>query len=126
MSAAPRIESNIIDQGYVVDLIEAIGIDDYFDIVKTLQHEVDQQIATLEAQSRGSETGSESVKQTAHRLAGLLSQFGAFEVSAYAERVQDAPTANEANRLATALVDLCRASMAAIADLPLSPAVPGR
>ena len=122
MSALGSLPFKIIDQGHLAELIEAIGIEDFFDIVKTLEHEVNQQIVALEERSRACQ--AEDVKKAAHRLAGLLSQFGAFEVAAYAEKVQLAPSNDELNRLAASMVDLCRASMAAIADLPLNPASP--
>ena len=123
MPALGRQPSTIIDHGHVAELIQAIGIEDFLDIVKTLEHEVDQQIVALEERSRACQ--ADDVKKTAHRLAGLLSQFGALEVAACAERVRQAPTNDEVNRLAASMVSLCRASMAAIAHLPLEPAGKG-
>ena len=117
MAAFGQSTSTIIDRGHVADLIDAIGIDDFIDIVKTLEHEVDLQICALEARSLASEP--DNIKKTAHRLAGLMSQFGAFEVAAHAQRVREAHNGDEVNQLAASMIGLCRASMAAIADLPL-------
>ena len=118
MSTLVKKPSNAIDLEFVDDLIEAIGIEDFIDIVKTLEHEVDLQISLLQLRLRACDL--ESVKLTAHRLAGMLSQFGAFEVAACAERVRTASTSADVNRLAALMVALCRASMSAIAVLPLS------
>jgi HPt (histidine-containing phosphotransfer) domain-containing protein len=107
-----------IDLAFVEDLIEAIGIEDFINIVKTLHHEVESQISVLEARSQAGDL--ESVKLSAHRLAGMLSQFGAFEVAACAEHVRLAFTSAEVRRLAAALVALCRSSLTAIAHLPVS------
>ena len=112
-----RTASHIIDQDQVSELIEAIGIDDFCDIVKTLESEVKSQIDALETRSDADATVD--VKKAAHRLAGLLSQFGAFKVTEHADRVREARTSDEVDRLAASMVDLCRASLAAIADLPL-------
>ena len=115
VSGNAALSATVIDATQVAELIDAIGIDDFFDIVATLEEEVDAQISALEAQSSAHER--DQVRLTAHRLAGLLSQFGAVEVVECAERVRQAPDSDEVDRIASSLVDLCRASMAALADL---------
>ena len=112
----------LIDQGQRAELIEAVGIEDYLEIVKSLRQEVEVQIRALE--TRASDGSADCVKKAAHRLAGMLSQFGAHQVSAHAEKVRQAASLGEAIRHAAAMASLCRASMAAIADLPVVGAQP--
>lgn len=119
MQARGQALSNVINQDHIADLIEAIGIEDYLEIVKSLTHEVELQVLALETYSRGNEI--DQVKKTAHRLAGMLSQFGAHQVAESAEKVRQASTDNEVNRLAVSMAGLCRASMAAVLDLPIGP-----
>ena len=107
----------MIDHSQVAELIEAIGVDDFLDIIMTLDHEVGEQIATL--QQRCSSGNVDGIHKTAHRLAGLLSQFGARRVAEQAEFVREAACCEEATRLALAFISLCHASMTAINTLPL-------
>jgi HPt (histidine-containing phosphotransfer) domain-containing protein len=119
MIAKASLSAHVIDEAQVAELIEAIGIDDFFDIVATLEDEVGAQISALEAQSSAHQR--DHVRLTAHRLAGLLSQFGAFKVAECAERLRQARDTDEADRLAASMVGLCRASMAALAHLHAAP-----
>ena len=120
MPAAEQLASVVIDQVYMAHLIEAIGIVDYLDIVKTLKEEVDLQIAALESSSRGCD--ADGVKMAAHRLAGLLSQFGAFQVCEHAQRIRQASAIDQVSRMAASMTVLCRSSLVAIAGLPLGKA----
>ena len=110
-----KIPSQLIDLDFVAQLIDAIGTEDYCSLVVTLTQEVDVHVCNIEQRAAAGETAR--VKETAHRLAGLLSQFGAFEVASAAERLQLANEPKDVLRLATAMSRLCRASMSAISDL---------
>ena len=120
MPADEQMASVVIDQVYMAHLVEAIGIKDYVDIVKTLKEEVDLQISTLESCSQDCDMGG--VKRSAHRLAGLLSQFGAIEVAEHAQQIRQTFASGEVSRMAASMAVLCRSSMAAIAELSLGKA----
>lgn len=122
MPANGQATTQVIDRSVISDLIETIGIGDYLAIVKTLQQEVGLQISALETCAQ--DGGSASVKYTAHRLSGLLSQFGALRVAEYAQRMHQASTDGEVHHLAASMAKLCRASMVAIAELPIAPQTP--
>lgn len=117
MAALTRLKlpSELIDLDFVTELIDAIGVDVYCSLIDTLSQEVTFHVGNIEQRAAAGETAR--VKETAHRLAGLLSQFGAFEVTSAAERLLLANEPKEVLRLAKAMSRLCRASMSAISDL---------
>jgi len=120
MKSGPQLKPDmgLVDQDFVAQLVDAIGVDDYCALIESLTQDVEAQVLSLEAGADAQD--SEALKQAAHRLAGLLSQFGAFEVARVAERMFEAETSNEAGDLAATMSKLCRASMAAIAEIKVA------
>ncbi len=110
--AAKAIDCQVIDCEYLSDLIEAVGLEDYCSLVKSFTVEAEAQVLLLEQRLESGDTGA--VKASAHRLAGLLSQFGAFEVVSLAERIRESRGGDDMARMVAAMAALCRASIAAI------------
>jgi len=117
MNMDPQLKPDmgLVDQDFVAQLIEAIGVDDYCALIGSLTQDVEAQVLSLDALADAPDP--QAMKQTAHRLAGLLSQFGAFEVARVAERMFEAGSSDEVGHLAATMSKLCRASMAAIAEI---------
>lgn len=114
-TARAKLDSGLIDHDFVSQLIDAVGVDEYCMLIGSLTQEVEAQVANLELLAAQHQV--EGIRQSAHRLSGLLSQFGAFEVSSVAERIWESSNIDEIDRLAMRMSKLCRASMAAITDL---------
>ncbi|MEQ1698251.1 MAG: Hpt domain-containing protein [Hyphomicrobiaceae bacterium] len=111
-TALTQPDTALIDRDFVAQLIEAVGVEEYCMLIGSLTQEVDAQISVIEA--RAAERETEAVRQSAHRLAGLLSQFGAFQVANVAGRIWETNSLDEIERLVAAMTKLCRASMVAI------------
>jgi HPt (histidine-containing phosphotransfer) domain-containing protein len=90
--------THLIDCGYIAELIEAIGGDDYRTLVASFKDEAEAQVVTMQAKRNAGDI--EGVKHSAHRLAGLLSQFGAFEVVGLAERIRECDSPDDIGELA--------------------------
>lgn len=105
----------LVDHDFVAQLIDAVGVDEYCALVESLTRDVATQVAALDVPGAGQDPAA--AKQAAHRLAGLMSQFGAFEVARIAERMIETESRDEISKMAENMTRLCRASMAAIASI---------
>lgn len=105
-------QTGAIDTAYIADLIEAIGSDDYRALIETFKIDTQEQMAALE--TGASRRDVDAMKRSAHRLAGLFAQFGAFEVARSAELIRTPSDADELEPLAQEMLRLCRLSAAAI------------
>lgn len=107
--------SDIVDCSYLSDLIEAIGEDDYRALMESFETDADNLLRALE-QSAG-EGDMAATKAIAHRLAGLLSQFGAFDALTIGEQIREARDLDAAVEHVSAMARLCRASAAVVLTL---------
>lgn len=114
-TALTQPDKPLIDRDFVAQLIDAVGVEEYGMLIGSLTQEVDTQLSIIEQCAAGQET--DAIRHAAHRLAGLMSQFGAFQVVGVAGRIWDAKGFDEVERQVDAMTKLCRASMAEINEL---------
>jgi len=107
--------TQLVDRELLRELVEAIGIDDYRLLLDSLSGEVD--ILTTDLLAKAAANEERGFRSGAHRLAGLLAQFGAIEAATEAERLHHGETGGDLQRLAASLRDLCRASLTTIMDV---------
>lgn len=101
-----------IDRTFAAELVESIGWRDYREIISGLPAEVEQQITIMEAKAIAPDT--DGVRQAAHKIAGLLSQFGAFNVSRTAELLWETESDDALREL---VIELAQLSREAVAEL---------
>lgn len=78
------------DEAILVELIDLMGPDLFADAFATFTADLDNSLAAMSAASAAQD--AEAVRRQAHRIKGLLSQFGATGAAAIAQHVEVAPT----------------------------------
>jgi HPt (histidine-containing phosphotransfer) domain-containing protein len=78
------------DEGILAELIDLMGPDIFADAFATFTMDIDGSVAAMRAAIAA--TDADAVRRQAHRIKGLLSQFGATGAAAIAQKVEIAPS----------------------------------